>query len=87
MLTKYPECVILWDPALSNPRFHRTELTREKLLQDTTIVVLKRYNYQDTEYLLLYRNAHPVRVHENAMDGRAMPHLLRPRLRERYPLQ
>jgi hypothetical protein len=58
MLKKYPECVILWDPFSSNPRFHETELTRETILQDTTMVVLKKYSYRDAEYLLLYRNVH-----------------------------
>ena len=56
MLKKYPECAVLWDPTLSNPRFHRTELTQEKLLQDTTMVVLKKYKFRDEEYLVLYRN-------------------------------
>ena len=56
MLKKYPDCVILWDPFLANPRFHRTELTQEKLLQDTTMLVVKKYKFRDEEYLVLYRN-------------------------------
>jgi len=56
MLKKYPECLILWDPFSSNPRFDQTELTKEKVLQDLTMVLLERYNYWDAEYLILYRN-------------------------------
>jgi hypothetical protein len=56
MLKKYPECLILWDPSSSNPRFDQTELTKEKVLKDTTMVLLERYNYWDAEFLLLYRN-------------------------------
>jgi hypothetical protein len=58
MLKKYPECLILWDPFSSNPRFDQTEWTRERLRQDSTMVLLERYNYRDAEYLVLYRNIH-----------------------------
>jgi hypothetical protein len=58
MLQKYPECLILWDPFAANSLFFQTELTKEKILQDTTIVVLGKYNYWSVEYLLLYRNTH-----------------------------
>ena len=56
MLEKYPECLILWDPFSSNPRFDQTEWTREKVLQDSTMVLLERYSYWDAELLVLYRN-------------------------------
>ena len=56
MLKKYPECLILWDPFSSNPRFDQTEFTKEKLLQDTTMVLLERHNSWNAEFLLLYRN-------------------------------
>jgi hypothetical protein len=69
MLTKYPECVILWDPFSSNPRFHKTELTKEKMLQDTTMVVLKKYNYRDAEYLLLYRAVRPMKNHKSPVES------------------
>jgi hypothetical protein len=55
-LEKYPECLILWDPFSSNSIFFQTELTKEKMLQDSTIKVLDKYNYWNAEYYLLYRN-------------------------------
>jgi hypothetical protein len=54
-LTNYPECLILWDPFSSNSIFFQTELTKEKMLQDTTIQVLEKYSYWSAEYLLLYK--------------------------------
>ena len=54
-LKKYPECLIFWDPFSSNSIFYQTELTKEMMLQDTTIQVLKKYNYWSAEYLLLYK--------------------------------
>jgi hypothetical protein len=62
VLKKYPECVIVWDPFLANPRFHKTELTTENILQDTEMIVLKKYGYHEAEYLLLYRNVQLMRV-------------------------
>jgi hypothetical protein len=56
MLKKYPECLILWDSFSSNPRFDQTEWTRDKVLQDSTMVLLERYYYGDAECLVLYRN-------------------------------
>ena len=53
---KYPECLIFWDPFSSNSIFYQTELTKEMMLQDTTIQVLKKYNYWSAEYLLLYKH-------------------------------
>jgi hypothetical protein len=55
-LAAHPECVIAWDSFSSNPRFDQTEWTMERLLQDSTMVLLKRQRYGDAEYLLLYRN-------------------------------
>jgi len=55
-LERHPECLILWDPFTSNSLFFQTELTKERMLQDTTVVVLDRYKYWRAEYLLLYRN-------------------------------
>jgi len=57
MLRKYPECLILWDPFSAHSLFFQTELTKEIMLQDTTVRVLEEYKYFDAEYLLLYRNA------------------------------
>ena len=54
-LTNYPECLILWDPFSSNSIFFQTELTKENMLQDTTIQVLEKYSYWSAEYLLLYK--------------------------------
>ena len=54
-LEKYPECLILWDPFSSNSIFFQTELTKDMMLQDTTIKVLEKYNYWSAEYLLLYK--------------------------------
>jgi hypothetical protein len=54
---KYPECLILWDPFSSNSIFFQTELTKEKMLQDTTIQVLEKYHYWRAEYLVLYKKS------------------------------
>ena len=67
MLKKYPECLILWDPFSSNPRFDQTELTKEKVLQDSTMVLLERYNYWDAEYLILYRNIQVLKVQKRTV--------------------
>jgi len=67
MLKKYPECLILWDPFTANSLFFQTELTKEKMLQDTTVRVLERYKYSTVEYLLLYRNMKEGRVEESAL--------------------
>jgi hypothetical protein len=55
-LKKYPECIILWDPFSSNSIFYQTEVTKEMMLQDTTVKVLEKYNYWSAEYLLLYKH-------------------------------
>jgi hypothetical protein len=55
-LKKYPECLILWDPFSSNSMFYQTEVTKEMVLQDTTIKILATYNYWTAEYLLLYKH-------------------------------
>jgi hypothetical protein len=55
-LKKYPECLILWDPFSSNSIFYQTEITKEMMLQDTTVTVLKKINYWSAEYLLLYKH-------------------------------
>ena len=60
MLKKYPECLILWDPFTANSLFFQTELTKEKMLQDTSVRVLEKHKYFDMEYFLLYRNAQGV---------------------------
>jgi hypothetical protein len=57
MLKKYPECIILWEPFSANSIFFQTELTKEKMLQDSTVKVLEEYKFFNAEYLLLYRNA------------------------------
>ena len=67
MLKKYPECLIVWDPFSSNPRFDQTELTKEKLLRDSTMVLLESYNYWDAEYLILYRNIHLLNVQKSTV--------------------
>jgi hypothetical protein len=59
-LEKYPECLILWDPFSSNSIFFQTELTKEDMLQDSTIQVLDKYSYWDADYFLLYRNKQTV---------------------------
>jgi hypothetical protein len=61
-LEEYPECLILWDPFLSNSIFSQTELTKKNMLQDTTIIVLEKYNYWSAEYFVLYRNKQRVTV-------------------------
>ena len=55
-LKKFPECLIFWDPFSSNSIFYQTELTKEMMLADTTITVLKKTNYWSAEYLLLYKH-------------------------------
>jgi hypothetical protein len=55
-LKKYPECLILWDPFLANSLFFQTEITKDMMLQDTTVKILEKYKYYNVEYLLLYKN-------------------------------
>ena len=55
-LKNYPECLIFWDPFSSNSIFYQTEVTKEMVLQDTTVRVLKKFNYWSAEYLLLYKH-------------------------------
>ena len=55
-LKKHSGCLIIWDPFSSNSIFYQTEVTKEMLLQDTTIKVLEKYNYWSAEYLLLYKH-------------------------------
>ena len=55
-LERYPKCLIFWDPFSSNSIFYQTEITKEMMLQDTTISVLKKCNYWSAEYLLLYKH-------------------------------
>jgi hypothetical protein len=55
-LAQNPECLILWDPFSSNSIFFQTEITKEKILKDTSIYILERYNYWDAEYLVLYKH-------------------------------
>ena len=55
-LKKHPQCIILWDPFSSNSIFYQTEVTKEMVLQDTTIHVLDKYNYWSAEYLLLLKH-------------------------------
>jgi hypothetical protein len=54
-LHHYPECIILWDPFSSHSIFFQTALTKEMLLQDSTIQVVQRYVYRNAEYLVLYK--------------------------------
>ena len=68
-LKKYPECLILWDQFSSNPRFDQTELTKEKMLQDTTMVLLKRYTHWDAELLLFYRNTDVINVQKSRAEN------------------
>jgi len=69
MLKKYPECLILWDPFTANSLFFQTEITKENMLQDTTVRVLERYKYSTVEYLLLHRNVRGVRVGGSEKDS------------------
>ena len=57
MLKTHPECLILWDPFTAHSIFSQTELSKENMLQDSTIRVLEKYDLYQSEYLLLYRNA------------------------------
>jgi hypothetical protein len=56
-LRQYPECMILWDPFFSNSIFAPTNLTKEKLLQDSTIEVVDHYKYWSVEYFVLHKKA------------------------------
>jgi hypothetical protein len=56
-LKKYPECIILWDPFSSNSIFFQTTLTKEMVLQDSTIQVVQRYMYWNAEYLVLHKKS------------------------------
>jgi hypothetical protein len=56
-LKKNPDCLILWDPFSSNSIFYQTVVTKEMMLQDPTVTVLKRTNYWSAEYLILLRHA------------------------------
>ena len=55
----------MWDQFSSNPRFDQTELTKEKMLQDTTMALLKRYTYWDAELLLYYKNTDVINVQKS----------------------
>jgi hypothetical protein len=66
MLKKYPECLILWDPFSSNPRFDHTELTKENMLADTTMALLEKHSYWDADFLLLYRNIQGTKIQKSA---------------------
>jgi hypothetical protein len=66
-LKKYPECLILWDPFSSNPRFDQTEWTREKVLQDSTMILLERDNIWDAELLVLYRNTQGLKAQKRTV--------------------
>jgi hypothetical protein len=54
---KYPECIILWDPFFANSIFSQSRLTKEKMLQDTTIEIVDRYKYWNIEYLVLHKKS------------------------------
>lgn len=68
MLSKYPECLIFWDPFAAHSLFFQTELTKAKMLQDTTVVVAERYLYGGAEYLLLYRNSRGIMTKNKHQD-------------------
>jgi hypothetical protein len=55
-LKQHPECIVFWDPFSSNTIFFQTEITKEMMLQDTSVTVLKKCNYWSAEYLLLYKH-------------------------------
>jgi len=61
-LKKYPECIILWDPFSSNSIFTQTEVTKDNMLQDTTIKVMNKYSYWGADYFVLYRNNQDIQV-------------------------
>jgi hypothetical protein len=63
-LTKYPECLVLWDPYSSNPRFDQTEMTKERMLRDSTMVLLQGYSNSGAGYLVLGRNL-PATMHKH----------------------
>ncbi len=54
-LKEFPECIILWDPFSSNSIFFQTKLTKDMVLQDSTIHVVQRYMYWNAEYLVLHK--------------------------------
>jgi hypothetical protein len=70
MITKYPECLILWDPFAANSIYVQMELTKGEMLQDTTIMVLERYRYWESEYLLLYRDSHGIMARKDSFRKR-----------------
>jgi hypothetical protein len=81
-LRKYPQCLIFWDPFSSNPRFDHTEVTRDRVLHDSTMVLLARYGYWGAEYLVLGKNMgvlkpvsgqNATRVHNSESDLRSQP--------------
>ncbi len=55
-LKKYQECIILWDPFSSNSIFTQTEVTKDNMLQDTTIKVVDKYSYWGADYFVMHRN-------------------------------
>jgi hypothetical protein len=55
-LKEHPECLILWDAFSSNSIFYQTEVTKEMLLQDTTVTILEKTNYWSAEYLILLKH-------------------------------
>jgi hypothetical protein len=56
-VAQYPECIILWDPFFSKSIFSQTKLTKESLLQDTTVHVIGRCTYWGAEYLVLHKKS------------------------------
>jgi hypothetical protein len=56
-LAQHPECLVLWDPYSSYSIYSQTELTNEMMLKDTTIRVLEKYTYWNSDYFLLHKNA------------------------------
>ncbi|HVN49398.1 MAG TPA: hypothetical protein VMU30_11335 [Bacteroidota bacterium] len=56
-LALYPESIILWDPFSSNSIFFQTALTKDMLLQDSTVHLVQRYVYRHSEYLVLHKKS------------------------------
>jgi hypothetical protein len=60
-LAKYTRCLILWDPYSSNPRFFQTGLTEESLLGNSSLTIVDRYDYWNSEYIVFLKDSAPVR--------------------------
>ena len=57
-ISKYGQCIVFWDPFASNSMYTQTEITKEMVLQDSSLHCIERRTYWGAEYLVLARDIH-----------------------------